>query len=363
MMRKLYAIFLLISSWAWAQHSDTYSVEASYLRGNILPHKDDMFHLIEGHPQGFMLSYVAQTHGAKEWHRAFNFPDYGYYFLYQDFKSQPLGEGYALGAFYNFYFLKRHLQLRILQGVALVTNPYDKVNNSKNKSFGTPVLDNTNFGITYDNQTLLKPIGFHAGMLFTHYSNGRFKSPNSGINTYMLNVGLNYNLEDKKNIVNDSTRVSNTFSEPIRYNLVFRTGINESPIIRSGQRPFYHLAFYADKRLNRKSALQLGAELFVTNSFKEYIKYYSVAYPDKHIDPNTDFKRVGVFVGHELFVNQLSLEAQLGYYVYQPFKKDVAIYDRIGVKYYMSDKWFSSFTIKTHMFLAEAIEFGIGVRL
>jgi len=268
-----------------------------------------------------------------------------------------------VGGFYNFYFLNRHLQFRLAQGLALTTNPYDKVDNSKNKAFGTKILDNTNIGLSYDNQTLFKNIGFHAGLLFTHYSNGRVKSPNSGINTYMLNVGLNYNFDAEKTIVNDTAMVQKNYREPIHYNFVFRSGINESPIIRSGQRPFYHIGFYVDKRFNRKSALQLGTELFLTESFKDYIKYYSVAYPDKHIDATTDYKRVGVFVGHELFINRISLEAQVGYYVYRPFKKDISIYDRVGMKYYFTDKIFGGFTIKTHLFLAEALEFGIGVRL
>jgi hypothetical protein len=35
----------------------------------------------------------------------------------------------------------------------------------------------------------------------------------------------------------------------------------------------------------------------------------------------------------------------------------------VGIKYYVTDKIFAGFMIKTHMFLAEALEFGIGVRL
>jgi hypothetical protein len=178
-------------------------------------------------------------------------------------------------------------------------------------------------------------------------------------------LGVNYNLEPEKQriAIADSSETAKSYREPIKYNFVLRTGINESPIIRSGQKPFYHLGFYVDKRLNRKSALQLGTELFLTYSFKDYIKYYSVAYPEANLDPNTDFKRVGVFVGHELFVNRISLEAQLGYYVYQPFKKDIALYDRVGVKYYFTKNVFGGFTIKTHLFLAEALEFGVGYRL
>jgi hypothetical protein len=362
-MRKIYSFFLLFSLSIFGQKNNPFAIEASFLRGNVLPHNEDMYHLVNGHPEGFFLNVIKKTNGSKEWHQAYNYPDFGGYFLYQDFRSQPIGENYSIGALYNFYFWNRHLQLKLSQGIALTTNPYDKVDNSKNKAFGSRIMANTNIGLSYDNQNLFKNIGFHTGLLFTHYSNGRVKSPNSGINTYVLNLGLNYNVSDDFKRQPDTTLVKKSFRQPIHYNFVFRSGINESPIINSGQFPFYHIGFYADKRLNRKSFLQLGTELFITKSIEEYIQYYSVAYPEEHISANTDYKRVGIFVGHELMINRISLEAQIGYYAYQPFKKDVQIYDRVGIKYYITDKIFGGFTIKTHMFLAEALEFGIGFRI
>jgi hypothetical protein len=78
---------------------------------------------------------------------------------------------------------------------------------------------------------------------------------------------------------------------------------------------------------------------------------------------NTDSKRVGVFVGYELFINRISLEAQLGYYVYQPYKSDIPVYDRLGMKYYITNKMYTGLSIKTHVFLAEAMEFVLGIRL
>jgi hypothetical protein len=361
-MKKIYFLFLLLTSIVFGQTQNPFAVEVSILRGNALPHTEDMYHLVNGHPNGVMINFLKRSDGSKEWQRAYNYPDFGGYFLYQDFNSKPLGVNYSVGALYNFYFLNRKLQFKLSQGIAYTTNPYDKVDNSTNKAFGTRVMANTNIGLSYDNQNLFKNIGFHAGLLFTHYSNGRIKSPNSGINTYLLNVGFNYDFS--KDFVRNNDTISNTksFKEKIHYNLVLRTGINESPIIRSGQYPFYHVSFYADKRINRKSALQLGTELFLTESFKEYIKYYSVAYPEKNIDPNTDYKRIGLFVGHELLINKISLEAQVGYYVYQPFKKDIPVYDRVGMKYYFNKNIFGGFTIKTHLFLAEALEFGLGYR-
>ena len=141
------------------------------------------------------------------------------------------------------------------------------------------------------------------------------------------------------------------YVERVKYNIVLRTGFNESPVVGSGQKPFYHIGFYIDKRVNRKSALQAGTELFLTASFKEFIKYRSIAYPENHV------------LGHELFINRISIETQLGYYVYQPFKYDSSFYDRVGMKYYVSPKIFSGISLVTHGFLAEALEFIVGVRL
>jgi len=362
-MRRFYCLFLLITIGCFSQNNqDTPSLSLTYFKGNVLPHTPDLYHL-QGHPSGLMIDFIKQTHGKSEWHAQYNYPDYGAFFLYQNFNNPYIGSNYSVGALYNFYFLNRNLKLRLSQGVALTTSKYDKVENSKNKAFGSRVMANTNLGLFYKKENIFDRFGIEAGILFTHYSNGRTKSPNSGVNTYGLNVGVNYNFELPKTNSMDSTLIKKDFKEPIKYNFVFRSGVNESSVIGSGQHPFFHIGVYADKRLNRKSAIQFGTEVFLTTSFKDFIKYKSNAYPEDNINPNTDYKRVGVFVGHELFVNRISLEAQIGYYVYDPFKNEISIYDRVGMKYYISNKIFAGFTIKTHMFLAEALEFGVGVRL
>lgn len=362
-MRNLCFLLCFFSVAVFAQENeDSNALEVSFLRGNVLPHTKDLYHL-QGHADGVMLSFLKQTHGKDEWHSAYNFPDYGVYFEYQNYNNDFLGKVYAAGVLYNFYFLNRNLELKLSQGIGYATNPYDKVENSKNKAFGSTLMANTNIGLFYKKEHLLDKFGLQAGFLFTHFSNGRTKSPNSGINSFLLNVGVNYDFSKVANKAVDTALVKKSFKEPIKYNFVIRSGFNESPVIGSGQHPFYHIGFFVDKRFNRKSALQLGTDLFLTNSFKDFIKYKSVAFPELNINPNTDYKRVGVFVGYELFVNRISLEAQVGYYVYRPFVNDIAIYDRVGFKYHINPKLFASFSVKTHMFLAEALEFGVGVRL
>lgn len=252
---------------------------------------------------------------------------------------------------------------KVAQGIAMTTNPYDKIDNPKNSAFGSRIMANINFALHYKKENIIDNLGIQAGFIFTHFSMGRTKSPNSGINTYGLNVGVNYNFEQTKYKVDTTTVSRMKMTEPLKINVVFRGGFNESPNIGSGQKPFYHIGTYVDKRLNRKSAIQLGAELFLTTSFKEYIKFQSIAYPENGTTFDTDYKRVGVFMGHELFINRLSVETQVGYYAYRQFKFDDAVYERVGLKYYITPKIFAAFSLKTHGFLAEALEGGIGVRL
>jgi hypothetical protein len=362
-MKHFYLFFLWLSIAGFAQQKEeTTTVDVNFMAGNILAHRPDIRTLITGHPEAVMVSFSKKTYGSQEWERAYNYPDFGYYFLYQDFKNQYLGHNFAVGAQYNFYFLKRHLSLKVAEGFAMTTNPHNNETNNKNIAFGSKFMLNTVFGLQYKKENIIDKFGLQAGLFFTHFSNGKIKAPNSGINTYNISLGINYNFEKPLAYIKDTTTLKSSFKEPIKYNFVFRTGVNESPVINSGQYPFYHIGFYADKRLNRKSGIQLGTELFLTQSFKDFIKYYSNAYPQKNVSQDTDYKRVGVFIGHELYINKLSIETQLGYYVYQPFKYDIVVYDRLGAKYYFTKNLNIGGSIVTHGFLAEAVEFSAGIR-
>lgn len=362
-MRSIF-LFLCGLQLLWAQAPGvTPQWEVSLFRGNVLPHTSDLYHL-QGHPEGVILAYNWQTHGSKEWHRTYDNPNYGMYLLYQDFNNRFLGHSWAVGGQFQFFFLNRHLRLTTAAGVAYMNQPYDKVTNSKNKAFGSPLLANINLGLHYQIPLFRSPWTMQAGFLFTHYSNGRTKSPNSGINSYGLNLGLTYSSpKSAEKTIDTSVKDTLNYRQKLHYNVVVRTGVNESSVINSGQYPFLHLGAYVDKRLNRKSGLQLGVDVFLTQSLKDFIRYKSAAFPEDQIDPNTDYRRVGLFAGYEWYINRLSFEAQVGYYVYDRLQNDIPLYDRIGLKYYWTPKVYSSLSLKTHLFLAEAIEWGIGIRL
>ena len=367
MKNLLSFLILFIGLYSFSQeetpkHSST--IDINYFYGTIANHNSDILHLITGHPEGLIVSWNKKTFGEKSWQERYNYPDLGYSFSYQNLKNQYLGENYSLYAHYNFYFLKRNLMLRVGQGLAYTTNPYDSDTNHRNVAFGTRIMSSTYLMLNYKKERLFKtPFGFQAGVSLMHYSNGNVKAPNTSINSITANIGIVYSLgmEDVEYVHTEKNK--SLYKEGLGYNIVFRAGINQSDVIGSDQFPFYIPAFYIDKRLGQLSALQLGAEVFFSQFLKEDIKYNSIAFPGRDIDPNTDYKRVGVFVGHELFINKLSLETQLGYYVYYPYEFEKRIYLRAGLKRHFGKRYFAAVSIKAHGAAAEAVEFGIGMRL
>ena len=331
--------------------------------GSILLHNPDISHLITAHPMGLILSYNKKAYGLKEWEQAYNYPDVGGSFIYQEMNNATLGRNFGLYAHYNFYFFKRNLQFRLAQGLAYNTNPYDKNLNFRDNAYGSHILSSTYLMLNYHRENIIDGLGFKAGISVVHYSNANVKAPNTSTNTLAINLGLVYDLDGGAPVSYVTPTELEKITEPIRFNLVFRSGINESDVINSGQFPFYIFSAYADKRLSRKSAIQLGGDVFFSNFLKELIRYQSISFPEEHIDPDTDYKRAGLFAGYELFINKISLLGQFGYYVYYPYDFEGRTYLRIGMKYYINKKLFGAITLKSHGAKAEAVEFGIGVRL
>ncbi len=360
----LSVVLLCVIQHVMSQNEEIHSsIEVNYFKGNIALHNDGILHLITGHPEGLILSWNKKTFGEQAWHQRFNYPDFGISASYQNLKTKELGENFGLYGHFNFYFLNRKLMFRIGQGLALTTNPYNKLENPRNNAFGSKIMSSTYAMVNYRLERIFDRFGFQAGLSMIHYSNANVKAPNTSVNSITANIGIIYDLNSaEKEYVYDLS-ADEKFTEAVRYNLVLRSGVNESDVVGSGQFPFYIFSAYADKRVNHKSAFQLGGDLFFSNFLKELIRYSAVAFPENGVDRDTDYKRVGVFIGHELFINRLSLITQLGYYIYYPFDFEGRTYQRIGLNYYFSNKWFAAVTLKSHAAKAEAVEFGIGVRL
>ena len=361
-----FTLFFLIAVKGFAQDEkkNVFSFAADSFYGNIYEHNLDVSHLIKGHPTGLFLMLNKKTFGEKQWEKKYNYPDWGLSLNYQNLKNKVLGNNYSLYSHYNFYFLKRNLQLSLGSGLTYNTNPYDQDSNFSNNAYGTKVLSSSFMKINYVKKNILNGFGLQAGILFIHYSNGNIKAPNTSTNSLLLNAGANYQLDYKTTPTYYTKKDSVNYSERIKFNLAFRFGWNQSDLIGSETYPLYVFSAFADKRLNYYTTLQFGADVFLSKYLKEFIKYRAIAYPEFELSGDEDYKRIGFFVGHELRINKNAISSQVGYYAYYPYEFTERVYLRFGLKrYFYNDALFAVVSLKSHWAQAEAFEFGVGFRL
>ena len=366
-MKKITALFFLINLYnASAQEfgQKHYSFDASYFYGTIAEHNPDISHLITGHPTGLILGFNKKSFGFKDWEKRYNYPDVGVSLTYQDMKNPNLGENYGLYAHMNFYLFKRNLMFRIGQGLAYASNPYHPDKNYRNNAYGSRLLSSTYLMANYRKENIFEGLGFQGGLSLIHYSNADFKSPNASTNTITFNLGINYVL-NHQNLPDYIPRgAKEKYTEPIHFNFALRSGVNTMGIIGSKQYPFLTFSAYVDKVLNHKSTLQAGTEVFFSKAMAERIKYQSIAFPLGSTTGDEDSKRVGVFVGHQLNFDKLSVITHLGYYAYYPYEHFVdQLYNRIGLQRKLTEDLWASLTVRSHYANAEAVELSIGYRL
>jgi len=353
-------IFLSIST--SAQNLNNWYVDANYYTGSILPHSQQISHLITNKPNGLLLGFNKKTTGEKFWESFYNYPDYGFSLHYQNNHNPELGNLFGAFAHLNFYFFNRNLQFRIAQGIAYATNPYNRETNFRNLAYGSKFMPATSIALNYQKLNIWNGLGFQTGLFFIHHSNATLKAPNISTNTIAFQLGLNYSINQTvpDRVFNYQSDLLDT---KMKYVLSFKTGVNEGHIVGMGQKPFYHINAYAEKRLNRTGSVQLGTELFLSETIKEIIPLLANSFSESaKFSEDADYKRIGVFVGYEMYLNKLSLEAQLGAYIYDQYKVNGNLYQRLGLKYYITDIFFGSISLKTHQAKAEALEFGIGVK-
>ena len=364
MKQNIIVIFLLFGLTLFSQEKEasTFTIDANYFYGSILLHNKDIAHLITKHPEGFIVSYNKKTFGNLRWQQEYNYPDWGFSSAFHNSKNNTLGNNFGVYAHLNFYLIKRNLQLRLAQGISYNNNPFDFETNIKNNAYGSHFLSSTYILLNYSKENIFKNIGVQAGITFLHYSNANITAPNSSTNTLAFNIGVNYkfNSEPQKEFINDTTYTK--VKEPIKFNVVVRGGINESDYLNLGQHPFLVLSAYADKRVSYKSSLTAGLDVFFSKFLEKEIEYVAASFPSFGVSGDEDYKRVGLFVGHDLHINRFSVVFQLGYYVYYPYDFEGRFYQRLGLKYFVTDKIFGVISLKTHVAKAEAVEFGIGYR-
>lgn len=364
---KLVLLLIILAKFCLVNFAQDIPKNTGYLKGQlhfgyIMQHRNTIGHLIEGHVKGLELNWAFQTKGNKVWHHENNFPEAGFAMhVYSLANPQQLGQLIALAPYYDIGLNEKNkttrLHLRLSFGVSYSTKFFDPILNHKNNIVSTPINAFVNFKWYYKFQ-LSKSLRLDAGLNFVHASNGRFKTPNLGINMLGINSGLTYCFNQKND--NSFQKIDSSYLGKSKHELfgILSFGITETepPGGPKYLAQSYSLGYYFKKRNTHKFGG--GIDFFYSESTKqELFDYDSV-----RLKNNFSYIQVGARFSYSYVIGNLSLPVEFGHYLYTRFKGNGMFYHRIGLRYQFKNRIIATFALKTHWAVAHYFEYGIGYR-
>lgn len=193
--------------------------------------------------------------------------------------------------------------------------------------------------------------GLRFGLGLTHFSNGAFTQPNSGINVFFASIGAvtwplgrAISMEPNKDKFQPNPRFSvDGFAS---FSLVEKLPVGgpKYPVFHASIRPFY--------RVGRKSSLYAGLDFCYNQARAQLIR-------EKPWFGKRE-GRLGFLIGHELHISKLSLLTDFGFYLIKPHEIDPWFYQRYGFRWKATGPVSILLLLKVHRSKAECLELGVG---
>lgn len=326
-------------------HPQTLVLGVNY--GAIWAHNPPVYHLAQSHPWQISVEYLRQS-PEKEWSQTYHHPYFGMELQYFNYQSPVLGSSLAGVVFLEPVLYKR-FRYRIGTGMVANFKPFNVKTNTTNVMLGGPVALVMQGQINYY-QSISAKYELRFGIGLTHFSNGAFTQPNSGINNFFIGTALCHRGKTvaRPHKINDSA----SFKKGISF--VFGTSFSlvEKFPVDGPKYPIYHLIGRAQYRVGRLSSLLVGLD---------YIRNMALAKKlEEEPKFGTEVGRVALTLGHELHISKVSMITELGIYIRKKQSLDPGAYQRYGLRYYWTRQFYSSMYLKTHKARAECIEWGLG---
>lgn len=318
-----------------------------------------------------------QSTGRQNWQRAHNYPQYGVgFFLGQLGNTEvdsTVGTPSGLFGYVGIPWWRKGIfrfQTDLSVGVSYDFEPYDAESNPYNDVIGSwmNVYFNLNI-IGYFKLSNRLDLGI--GWDVTHFSNGRWRTPNKGINLMGLNVGLSYNFNpitpykrykdpnadgyERPEFNRDPLPPVEKFSEINFMGSIGTSTLQGDSANEAGPRYFNSswLVEYS-RKFWRRGKYNVGLDFFYDGSL--------AAGYDKPESEVSFLERTSyaAHVGHDFLIERFSLVTQVGFYVYKKSEERGSWFIRAGGKVSISDQWSAHVCLKTmNGGIADWIEWGM----
>ena len=407
-MKKIITLSVLFFSCtvAFSQTWQNYKFGAEYLHGTILKHNKHLENLVEGPVNGAELAVEFQTMGEKPWHQYYNFPVIGLGGAFLDLSNPDmLGQVFALYPYINIPVVRTNyfmLNVKPGAGISYVTKTFNNAVVYLGKEGDLNNVDfNRSNGAIGSHLNVYFSLGANievpvtAGFSITaeynwnHLSNGSIIQPNSGINMLNASVGLKYFPNYKDYQAKEREEIAD-LPRKFSFEVTLAGGVRELYYKDAKTYPIASLALGVYRPLSNIYRMGLGLDAFYDGVYG----YVNVPekpnlYKRTHIDSD-EFKnkiRAGISWQNELIMGRLTAGLHFGLYLYDPIKnlepydetkngsarksliysydidkEDGWLYTRVVGRYDITNHFFASIALKTHLQKAEFIEWGLGFK-
>lgn len=341
-----------------AQSPETINPSVLGLRshlGFVIIHSRDIRPMKNTYPFGIGIDLKKRYTSRKTWETYGCYPMIGFSFTYWNFNNpEILGQGMSALFFVEPFFgfrRKVNVSLRAGLGLAYLGNPYDEVENPQNLSFsshlGFPLLLSINL-----NYQLNPELNLNIGACYNHISNGGVKYPNKGINYPSVAFGLDYYIKPVKYQEFPKMDWRDDTLSRKRHDVFIFLALTGIEADEKAQYVVFGVALNFSYRVARISAMNAGFEWVVDESLKKRIERDSL---------DVDYQRGSLLFGHEFLLGRFVFSQQLGVYLYDPYHRNDPVYQRYGLNFKVSKKFFIGINLKAHRHIADFMDLRFGV--
>lgn len=362
-MSKKGILILAILSLSWINsksqfYRKPFILEPRIHAGMAIPLYDALSYLIQDDIFSFDIAVVSPSYGKDYWEKIYNHPLTG-----AGLSAWSLGNNKVFGkawVLYKFISLpvlrpggKFSLNYQLSYGGAWITKKFDIEENPLNRAIGSSANIYLRLGL--DARFRLSS-GWEllAGVGAAHFSNGKTRSPNYGINLVSSSVGVNY-LFNQKKIIRTDPEIPALPGKYVR-SLQFSAGTKTWDDLTGERFLTTSISCNVDRLLSHRRRIGLGADIFYDGSIRQ-------ALASGEGTPEDDFRkliRLGVHGSYTMRYRNMMMGFQLGHYLYSRHKVLTNVYSRLSLQYLVTENlsWIAS--IRAHLGKADCFEAGVG---
>ncbi len=355
----LFAILLWctcpMASFAQVDSTHQWFVRGNYHYGILLPEYSVMNYTSNDYIRGFEVNFIHQTTGKNIWERLYRNPVYGVSFFYSTMGNKEVyGDQYTLYPFYGLHFIQRPrftFGYQMGVGISYATKKFSLTGNPENVTIGSHI------NIHYHADLLARfaltdRLSVNTGIAFNHISNANLAEPNVGLNFVTANVGMQYAYGKKVKVQRDKPERLNPFWT---YELTLAGGLKHTRTFESFKYAAIAVGGTVKRRISHRFALGGGLDFFYDSSIEPQMEELNKPFKSQYAYMS------GIHLSQEFIYNKVSFILQEGIYVGLMHRlNEYPMYNRAMVRYKFSKHFLMSVSMKSHIYILDFPELGIG---